>query len=189
MAEERLLLAGCGILRKEIRFLIKKNGWPLDVSFLDSALHVDFEALSKGLISVLGRHAGRRVIVFYGACHPLMERILDEAKVCRTPGQNCVEMLLGHELFTRELSQGAFFLLKDWARRFDVILKRTLGNNEAVWKAVYQEDRKYLACIRTPCSGDFSIEAEAAGEKVGLPLKWMDASLDHLESVLHAMVT
>jgi hypothetical protein len=185
MSEERLLLVGCGILRKEIRFLIEKNGWPLDVFFLDSTLHVDFEDLSKSLKSALARHSGRDIIVFYGACHPLMENILEEAETSRTVGQNCVEMLLGPELFTEELSNGAFFLLEDWARRWDCILRKTLGNNEKIWKDVYQGDRKYLACITTPCSRDYRVEAEAAGKKVGLPLRWIDSPLDHLEYVLH----
>jgi hypothetical protein len=189
MSEDGLLLVGCGILRNEIRFLIEKNGWPLDVFFLDSTLHVDFEDLSTSLKSSLVRHSGRKIIVFYGACHPLMENILEEAETFRTVGQNCVEMLLGQELFTEELSNGAFFLLEDWARRWDVILRKTLGNNEKIWKDVYQGDRKYLACITTPCSVDYRVEAEAAGKKVGLPLRWIDSTLDHLESVMHDALT
>jgi hypothetical protein len=189
MGDDRLLLIGCGILRREIRFLINKNGWPLDVFFLDSALHIDFDDLSRSLTSALARHSGRDIVVFYGCCHPLMENILEEAKTIRTAGQNCVEMLLGHELFTEELSNGAFFLMEDWACRWDVILKKTLGDNEEVWKAVYQGDRKYIACINTPCSGDFRANAEMAGKTVGLPLKWINALLDNLESVLRELIT
>jgi hypothetical protein len=188
MNEERLLLLGCGILHKEIKFLIEKNGWPVDLFFLDSTLHVDFDALAKALTSALARHAGRETIVFYGVCHPLMDKIIDDAGASRITGQNCLEMLLGSELFTGELSGGAFFLLKEWARKFDVILKKTLGTSEALWKEVYQADRKYLACIRTPCSGDFRVEAEAAGKMVGLPLRWRDVSLDHLETVLQTVL-
>jgi hypothetical protein len=184
MSEERLLLLGCGILHKEIKFLIAKNGWPVDTAFLNSTLHVAFDALSKSLTSALARHAGRKTIVFYGVCHPLIDKIIDDAGASRIMGQNCLEMLLGDELFTGELSGGAFFLLEEWARKFDIILKKTLGNNEVLWKAVYQGDRKYLACIRTPCSGNFRVEAEAAGKMVGLPLQWRDVSLEHLEMVL-----
>jgi hypothetical protein len=184
MIEDRFLLVGCGILRKEIRFLIEKNGWPLDLFFLDSTLHVDFEDLSTSLKSALARHSVRKTIVFYGACHPLMENILGEAETFRTVGQSCVEMLLGQELFSKELSNGAFFLMEDWVRRWDCILRKTLGNNEKIWKDVYQGDRKYLACITTPCSSDYRVEAEAAGKKVGLPLRWLDSTLDDLESVL-----
>jgi hypothetical protein len=189
MSDNRLLLLGCGILQKELRFLIEKNRWPLDTFFLDSALHVDFDDLSRSLTSALARYSGRNIIVFYGSCHPLMDKILEAAKTIRTTGQNCVEMLLGHELFTEELSNGAFFLMEEWARRWDLILKKTLGDNEEVWKAVYQGDRKYIACINTPCSGDFRVNAEKAGKKVGLPLHWIDTPLDNLESVLQDAIT
>jgi diguanylate cyclase (GGDEF)-like protein/PAS domain S-box-containing protein len=189
MNDDKLLLLGCGIFQKEIKYLIQKNKWPLDLFLLDSTLHVDFDALSKSLRSALIENVTRKTIVFYGSCHPLMEKILNDANVSRTAGQNCVEMLLGYDRFTEELSNGAFFLLEDWARKFDIILKKTLGNNEEIWKDIYQGDRKYLACIRTPCSENFQNEAEDAGKKVGLPLKWIDVSLDHLESVLQTLIT
>jgi hypothetical protein len=182
-------MVGCGILQKEIQFLIKKNGWPIETFFLDSSLHIDFDRLSRGLKSVLDRHSGRDLFVFYGACHPLMEHILDSCNTTRTQGQNCVEMLLGKECFTHELEQGAFFLLEEWAWRWAEIVRATFGPNPDVIREIYGGDRKFLLCVRTPCSGDFSAEAEAAGKLVGLPLRWMDAPLDHLETILREAVS
>jgi len=179
-----LLLLGCGILQREIRFLIEKNGWPLETHFLDSALHIDFDKLSQALTATLKQHQERETIVFYGACHPLMEKMLTSANTFRTVGQNCVEMLLGPERFTNELEQGAFFLLEEWARRWERIVTATFGTNREVIREIYQADRGYLLCLSTPCSGDFRGEAEEAGRLVGLPLRWLDVSLDHLESVL-----
>lgn len=190
MTGDRLLLLGCGILKKEVEFLIAGNDWPMDTLFLDSALHADFDSLAKGLTSALARHRDENVIVFYGTCHPLMERMLDEAHAFRTRGQNCCEMLLGHDLFSRELTNGAYFLLEEWARRWEDIQARTFNTkNLDLIRDIFQGDRKYLLGLRTPCSGDFTAEAEAAGRMVGLPLRWLDVSLDHLESVLlEAMV-
>lgn len=185
MTNDRLLLLGCGILKKEVDFLIQKNGWPLETLFLDSALHVDFDRLAKGLTSALAKHREEDVIVLYGTCHPLMERMLAEAHTFRTRGQNCVEMLLGHDLFTEELSNGAYFLLEDWARRWEHIQIKTFNTkNLDLIRDIFQGDRKCLLGLRTPCSGDFTAEAEAAGRMVGLPLRWLDVPLDHLESVL-----
>lgn len=179
------LLVGCGILRKEIDSLIAKNNWQLETCFIDSSLHIDFDKLAQALTSVLASHAGRDMIVFYGACHPLIDAMLETAGTFRTEGQNCVEMLLGSELFTRELEQGAFFLLEEWAHRWERIVTASIGNNLEVIREIYQEDRNYLLCITTPCSGDFTAEAEAAGRLVGLPLRWLHVSLDHLEELLH----
>jgi hypothetical protein len=188
MNEAKLLLIGCGILKREVRWLIEKNHWPVDTLFLDSALHTDFDKLSKCLTSALARNRGRNVIVFYGTCHPLMEKILGEAGTFRTPGQNCVEMLLGHARFTEELLKGAFFLFEDWARRWEKITLKTFGNSPNVARAIFQEDRKYFLGIRTPCSGDFKAKADAAGRMMDLPVRWMDVPLDHLEAVLQSLI-
>ncbi|GAM10798.1 hypothetical protein OR1_03095 [Geobacter sp. OR-1] len=190
MTGDRLLLLGCGILKKEVDFLIARNNWPMETLFLDSALHVDFDSLAKALTSSLARHREEDVIVLYGTCHPLMEQMLAKAGTFRTCGQNCCEMLLGNDLFSSELANGAYFLLEDWARRWDQILTKTFNTkNLELISDIFQGDRKYLLGIRTPCSGDFTAEAEAAGQTVGMPLHWLDVSLDHLESVLLEAIT
>jgi hypothetical protein len=188
MGGERLLLVGCGILQREVSWLISKNDWPMDTLFLDSALHIDFEALSRVLRTALSSNQGRNIMVFYGACHPLMEQVLEDANTFRTEGQNCLEMLLGHVLFTEQLCDGAFFVLEEWARGWNHIMTKTFGRNRQVIREIFQGDRQYLLCLKTPCSGHFLEEAEEAGKQVGLPIRWMEVSLDHLESVLLAAI-
>jgi hypothetical protein len=177
-------LLGCGILRKEVEYLIRKNGWALDTDWLDSSLHIDFERLAAALQDGIRRNRGREVVVFYGCCHPRMDEMLAEAGLCRTEGQNCVEMLLGRETFMRELEAGAFFLLEDWALRWDEVIVKTFGGKPEVVKEIFALTSTSLLCLRTPCSGDYTAAAEAAGAKVGLPLRWMDVGLEHLEQVL-----
>lgn len=184
MPESRPLLLGCGVLRKEIQFLLERRRWPVDALYLDSALHIDLAELARALTASLAEQAGRNVVVFYGCCHPRIDQMVAEAGAVRVPGQNCVEMLLGSERFLEELSRGAFFLLEDWAYRWEQTLARTFGACQQVIRDIFQGDRKHLLGVRTPCSGDFRAEAEAAGRKVGLPLRWMDASLDHLQQRL-----
>jgi len=182
--EKRCLLLGCGILQKEVRYLIEKNGWPLDTDFLDSSLHVNLEALSSALQAGLKRNSGREIVVFYGCCHPLMDKMLEAAHTFRTEGQNCVEMLLGRDRFMQELSNGAFFLLEDWALRWDVAIGQAFGGKPEVVREIFQLSSKYLLCLHTPCSGDFQQAAVEIGKKVGLPVRWMDVGLDNLEAVL-----
>lgn len=188
MAQNRIRLVGCGILKKEIRLIIRKNNWPIDTLFLDSALHVDFGRLEKALESALAGCCGENVIVFYGCCHPLMDKILEEIGTFRTEGQNCVAMLLGHSHFSEELANGAFFLLEEWALRFDHVMTKTFGGNPKLMKEMFQSDRNHLLCLRTPCSGDFTADAEAAGRKLGVPIRWMDVTLGRLEKVLKKAV-
>jgi hypothetical protein len=186
--ENRQILIGCGILKKEINWLIKENNWQLSTSFFDSSLHVDFEKLYMNLKLAIDKLSDQEPIVFYGACHPLIDNFLYDANVIRTKGQNCVEILLGHDLFTEELSAGAYFLLEDWALRWNYIITKTFGPNMEITRQIFQEDRKYLLGLRTPCSGNFTKEAELAAQSVGLPLKWMDVGFDHLQSVLASVL-
>jgi len=184
-----MLLLGCGVLRREIDFLIEKNAWPLDTFFLDSALHCELDKLSASLTAALEEYRGREIVVFYGCCHPLMEQMLAQAGAIRTEGQNCVDMLLGHERFSEELERGAFFLLEEWARRWRSIVTKSCGTtNVDIIREIFQVDRRYLLCVRTPCSRDFTAEAETAGALVGLPIRWTDTTLDNLEAVLHEAI-
>jgi len=187
--EGRMLLLGCGVLQTEIRFLIEKNAWPLDTYFLDSALHCEFDRLSASLTAALDEHRGRKIIVFYGCCHPLMDQILAQAGAIRTEGQNCIDMLLGHARFSEELENGAFFLLEEWARRWEYIITETFGTtNVEIIRDIFRGDRKYLLGVRTPCSRDFTAEAESAGALVDLPIRWTDVALDNLETVLQQAI-
>jgi hypothetical protein len=185
-ADRPLRMVGCGILHKEIDYLIAKNGWKVETEFLDSALHNYFNRLSTELDGALERddQAGRDTVVFYGSCHPKMDGILQQHHTVRTQGQNCIVMLLGYELFMEELGKGAYFLLEDWALTWEPMLTQAFGNNVTVLREIFHSGHQHMIAIRTPCSNDFTAEAEAAAAYVDLPLRWMDVSLDHLESVL-----
>lgn len=179
-----VVLTGCGILQKEIEFLIEKNGWPVEPRFLCSSLHVDFDRLARALGASLRKVQGRPTVVFYGACHPRIDDMLAAASAPRTAGQNCVEILLGTARFTAELEAGAFFLLEDWARRWEWVTGALFDHRADIRAAVFQQEHRCLLAVRTPCSGDFAEAAAAVSESVGLPLRWMDAGLDRLERAL-----
>ena len=187
--DRHLLLISCGILQKEIRCLIKKNSWQVSAVFLPSGLHTDFGKLQGTLEKSLEAHRGRPCIVFYGACHPLMERILATAGTVRTPGQNCVDIYQGHEAFCRELEAGAFFLFEEWAQHWDSIVGGEHGLAPPVMRDIFREAHSYILAIRTPCSGDFSAQAEEISRRTSLELRWVDIGLEHLELVLQKTIS
>jgi hypothetical protein len=186
VAHRPLVMVGCGILHKEVEALIRKNNWKVETHFLESALHNYFNRLSVELNAALSaeEHMGNETIVFYGSCHPLMDRILEKHHTLRTCGQNCIVMLLGYERFMTELSRGAYFLLEDWALKWEPMITECFGDNRMVLREIFHSSHKMMIAIRTPCSGDFTTAAEAAARFVDLPLEWMDVDLSHLESVL-----
>ncbi len=185
-AADSLVLVGCSILHKEVDYLIKKNHWLIETHYLNSALHNYLDRLSKELNQALDEEAlkGHNSLVFYGSCHPLMERYLDSHQTCRTHGQNCIVMLLGYEFFMQELSKGAYFLLEDWALSWETMLSGFLGENISVIREIFHSSHKYILALRTPCSSDYTHAAEKAASYVDLPLRWLDVDLQELESVM-----
>lgn len=181
-----MVMVGCGILHKEVKFLIKKNNWNIETHFLASSLHNYLNKLSISLNAALDKdnQKGKETIVFYGSCHPLMDKILDEHQTLRTKGQNCIVMLLGYERFMEGLEQGAYYLLEDWALTWEPMITKAFGNNISVVREIFHSSHKKIIAIRTPCSKDFTAAAESAASFVDLPIEWIDISLDHLESVL-----
>lgn len=180
----KLQLVGCGIFRKEIEYLIKKNDWSLNTDFLPASLHINLKQLAIELDCGLKRHENEQTIVFYGACHPRMDEMLKQARTLRTEGQNCVAMLLGAEEFNRELTQGAFFLLDDWALHWDDVIFKTFGANLSVIREIFHDHHRYFLALRTPCSEDYSEQATHISQMIDLPLHWRDVSLEHLEHTL-----
>ncbi len=81
-------------------------------------------------------------------------------------------------------TDGAFFLLEDWALRWDAAISKAFGNKPEVVREIFQLSSRSLLCLRTPCSGNFELAAMDVSAKVGLPLRWMDVGLDNLETVL-----
>lgn len=187
-SQDPIVLIACGILEKEIRHLIAANGWRVTPFFLPSGLHTDFGRLRGALERSLSAHAGPRRVVFYGACHPMMDTILTDAQTVRTPGQNCIDIYLGPDVFARELARGAFFLFEDWALRWDSVIGDRSGMPPVVMREIFGAAHEYLLCIRTPCSGDYSAQAEDIGQRTGLPLRWMDVGLDRLQRTLASAI-
>ena len=185
-ADKPMVMVGCGILHKEVDYLIKKNGWKVETQFLHSSLHNYFDKLYKELDGALDfdDQKGRQTIVFYGACHPKIDDILDRHHTLRTQGQNCIVMLLGYEKFMAELEQGAYFLVEDWALSWEPMITECFGKNLGVIREIFHSSHKKIIALRTPCSTDFTEAAEAAARFIDLPLEWMDVDLDHLEVVL-----
>ncbi len=185
--KKRPVLIGCGIFKKEIKQLVRKNHWPVETRFLDSSLHVDFDRLSAALTGSLTRYKGVKTLVVYGTCHPRMEEMLAVTGARRTPGQNCVEILLGKDRFTDELSKGAYFLFEDWAKRWDQV-SRQFSKRTNIMREIFQDAHKYLLAIRTPCSGDFQEQAKYVSDQVDLPLYWTDVDLENLEHRLRQSI-
>lgn len=187
-APARPLVIGCGVLERELRFIAAQKGWELDLELLGPMMHLDLPRLARDFGAQLERTSERDPRVFFGACHPRLDGWLAAQGRVRTRGVNCVEMLLGPERYEAELAGGAYFLLEAWVRDWREALQRTFGDRPALVREIFQGSHTHLLALRTPCSGDFEAEAEAASRQVGLPLQWATLDLARLEAVLAALL-
>ena len=177
----QILIIGCGIFAKEIDFVISKNKWPVKTIMIDSINHMDFEKLHKDLEAELLKYKEERVVVFYGACHPLIHKTLERFQTIRTQGQNCIDIILGSKLFNEELANGAFFLSEDWIMRWKDIVTAGFGTDKEVVREIFKSSHTYLNAIKTPCSFDFEAQAKEVSEFLDLELKWLKVDLKELE--------
>jgi hypothetical protein len=177
----------CGTLEREVRLLAARNTWPVVLRFVDDSLHGDPDTLAVVLSYELAQ-AGRGAVVVYGRCHPDMDALVGRAGAQRLPFCNCIEMLLGTELYERELAAGTYFLLESWARRWGAHASATLGADPAAAGAVLRSELRCLLCLQTCCSVDFAQAADWVSRRTGLPLRSLRVRLANLETALAAAI-
>ena len=177
-------IVACGIVKKELITLAEQHQWNTELRFLDSSLHTDLGKLYAALDGSLKMPLVEPVAVVYGTCHPLMRTLLQHHGAYWRMRQNCIEMLLGANEFKKHIEAGAFFLLEDWAHQWERVTTQALGSNEELNKYLFRSEHNYILCIHTPCSGDFTDKATEIERKTGLPLRWLNISLEHFEHYL-----
>lgn len=186
-----LTIVGCGIVQKELDYIIHENGWNIKTQFACSSLHVDFDMLWNSLDKMLtnAHKHSEKILVLYGTCHPLIDNLINKYNSKRIPVQNCIELLLGKDIFTQELSDGAFFLLEDWAKRWKYVTSKVFGENLKGEDIIFKESHTKLLALKTPTSNNFEKEAEEVGQITGLPLEWRDINLDIMAKTVQNSIT
>jgi len=186
----------CGALGKEVKDIVDRRGWDVDIYGVSALLHLYPNRIVDELREKL--HALRprydHLVVVYGDCgmNGKLEPILDEVGAARVKGPHCYEMLAGAELFERvsEERPGTFFLT-DWlVRNFERAVVRGLGldrhpdlipmlfgNYDAVL---------YLRQVPNP---RLAAKAQEIAAYLGLPLEINDVGLGELESRLADLIT
>ena len=193
--EARTALVICGALGAEVKDIVERRGWAVDIHGLSAMLHLSPARIVTELRAKLAVLSARydRLIVVYGDCGTAgrLDPVLEEFGAARVPGPHCYEMLAGEQLFAKvaEEKPGTFFLT-DWlVRNFDRAVVRGLGldrypelksmlfgNYEAVL---------YLRQVPNPRLGELAATIAAY---LGLPLEIRDAGLGELEDRLAALV-
>lgn len=119
----------CSIFRHELERLQTQGVLNLDISYLNSMLHMNPEKLDVLVHQAVAtpRTADQGLVLLFGDCCPRMLDLQNEARVARPKALNCCEILLGSERYRQLRGEGAFFLMPEWAHQYRAVFKDHLG--------------------------------------------------------------
>ncbi len=185
----------CGALGKEVKDIVDRRGWDVDIYGVSAQLHLYPNRIVEELREKL--HALRprydHLVVVYGDCgmNGKLEPILDEVGAARVKGPHCYEMLAGSELFERvtEERPGTFFLT-DWlVRNFERAVVRGLGlDRHPDLKPMLFGNYEAVLYLRQLPNPRLATRAEEIATYLGLPLEINDVGLGELESRLADLI-
>ena len=185
----------CGALGREVKEIVRRRGWDVDVYGVSALLHLYPSRIVEELREKL--HALRprydNLVVVYGDCGTTgkLEPLLDEVGAQRMRGPHCYEMYAGEERFEKitERRPGTFFLT-DWlVRNFDRAVVRGLGlDRHPELKSMLFGNYEAVLYLRQVPNPALATRAEQIAAYLGLPLEIEDVGLGELEDRLAALV-
>lgn len=173
----------CSILRPEIEGVmaeLRQEGYDVEVTYLDSALHMRPRKLEE----VLSEQLAPGDMILFGDCSAGMTEF-ERAGHVRVAVPNCMEWLLGRERYRCLMEEGAFFVQREWAERWQAIFQEELGLKDGeLAREFFTGMHKMLVYLDT---GMAPVPEEAlAGMSAftGLPVRKEIVSMDPLRETL-----
>ncbi len=182
-------IISCGIFREELEYLLKKKELKGNVTFLDAALHVNYDKLKKQLVDTLERltHKGNVLNVIYGHCHPEMSAILDRYEAKKIDAANCLEAIVGaDEIRTLASEAKTFFLTAGWVNNWKKMFELGEEDLHIDFKSMFTDYERIIVFE----SEFIPIDEESLQEfskYTGLPIERRAITLEHLRKIVNGM--
>lgn len=182
-------IISCGIFREELEYLLKEKELKGNVTFLDAALHVNYDKLKKQLVDTLERlgQEGNVLNVLYGHCHPEMAAILDRYGAKKIEAANCLEAIVGKdEIRTLASEAKTFFLTAGWVNNWKNMFELGEKDLHIDFKSMFTDYERIIVFE----SEFIPIDEERLHEfsrYTGLPVERRSITLEHFRNIVNDM--
>lgn len=195
MPEAEVAILLCGALAREIKEIVRKHGWRVDLHVLPALLHNTPQKIAPRVEAKLRELTARyrKVIVAYGDCGTggALDRVLARfPNARRLSGPHCYEMF-GGDVYTRwaEEHPGTFYLTDFLARGFDTLVWRALGlDRHPELRDTYFARYTDVVWFAQHPDEEVASAAREAASRLGLPLTIIETGYGPLEDRLKFLV-
>lgn len=122
----------CGALAREVRAIIARHGWDVDLVGVPAVDHVHPHRIAPHVEQRLQELGAQydRVVVVYGDCGSMgaLDAVLEKYGIARLDGPHCYDWY-GGEKFQALMDEepGTYFLTDFMIRTFDGLIKKSMG--------------------------------------------------------------
>ena len=190
---DRAVCIACSIFKNELERLRSQGRFFLDTDYLDSALHLYPQELQTQLDRAIKTHRQQqdKILLLFGDCHAYMCDYADEPGIARIKGVNCCQIVLEAQEYQGLHSDGAFFLLPEWALRWQEIIKAYIGLPQAQAQEFMREMHSGFIYVDTGIVPVPVHELDALAEFFGLTVTIKRVGLEpfllHIQHVLQEL--
>ena len=191
---ERVGVVACGALAVHVEAIARRRGWPVDVHPLPPELHNRPERIAPEVEGKLAELRERypRLAVAYADCgsYGALDAALAGSGIGRLRGDHCYDVL-GRDRVRQALADqpGTYFLTDFLVRAFDRVVWRGLGldRHPELRDAYFGNYTRVVYLAQLP-TGEMRRRAQAAADRLGLPLEVWETGEDGLEAALAELV-